>query len=437
VSAAADPAMHMQHSMSNSNNGGGAHILLWTGATQGAQPTVTYRDVTADVLPRAQAGGWTLAVGAQDLDGDLRPELYLANDFGPDRLYHNESTPGHVVLRDVTGQLSAGMPKSKTLGHDSFKGMGVDFADLNGDGRTDIFVSNLTSPLGLVENNFAFVNQDDPDLLKQGVAPFRDESTSLGLATSGWSWDAKFGDFDNSGTPQLFQAEGFVKGTTSLWPQVQELALANDWIDSDVRFWPKLGPGTDVSGDQPDKFFVRNSAGQWVDVASTVGLASTTVSRGAATADVLGDGRLDLAVANQWAQSYLFLNKSTDIGRSLELNLLLPPAGQRAPAGGTSIAPGVSLSHPHGPGSVLGSAAVSATATVTLPDGRTMTQQVDGGNGHASVRSPELHFGLGDLPASTSLPVGLTWRDRSGQVHRSTVHLQAGRYTMELGGETS
>src|SRR3712207_7095987 len=42
------------------------------------------------------AHSWTLAVGAADLDGDLLPELYFANDFGPDRLLHNRSQPGEL-----------------------------------------------------------------------------------------------------------------------------------------------------------------------------------------------------------------------------------------------------------------------------------------------------------------------------------------------------
>ena len=46
---------------------------------------VTYEEVR-DALPAGVGGGWGLAVGACDLDGDLLPELYVAHDFGPDRL---------------------------------------------------------------------------------------------------------------------------------------------------------------------------------------------------------------------------------------------------------------------------------------------------------------------------------------------------------------
>jgi hypothetical protein len=80
--------------------------------------------------------------------------------------------------------------------------------------------------------------------------------------------------------------------------------------------------------------------------------------------------------------------------------------------------------------------AISAAATVHLPDGRRLVAQVDGGNGHSGKRSPDLHFGLGRLAARdalTPLPVDLAWRGRDGAVHRETLRLAPGRYTLLLG----
>ncbi len=68
--------------------------------------------------------GWTLALGMADLDGDFLPEIYFANDFGPDRLMHNRSTPGHLSFALLHGRKDFDTPKSKVLGDDSFKGMG-------------------------------------------------------------------------------------------------------------------------------------------------------------------------------------------------------------------------------------------------------------------------------------------------------------------------
>src|SRR5207302_807362 len=93
----------MQHSMSRAYNGGRNRLLLWTGAEAGDRPTVRFRDAS-DALSGDALTGWTHAVGAADLDRDGLPELFIVNDFGPDRLFHNESTLGRVVLREVSGR---------------------------------------------------------------------------------------------------------------------------------------------------------------------------------------------------------------------------------------------------------------------------------------------------------------------------------------------
>ena len=417
-SARRDPAMQMQDSMSHALNGGIDRILLWQ---RSGRDGVRFREARRALAP-AIAKGWTLAVGAYDLNGDLRPELYFANDFGPDRLLLNESRPGRVRLRNLTGSVGARTPHSKALGRDSFKGMGIDFADLNGDGRTDMFVSNITTQFGLQESNFAFVNTGRLGAMRHGAAPFVDRSESVGLSRSGWGWDAKFGDFDADGTPELVQATGFVKGHTNLWPQIQELAITNDELLRDPAMWPRIGPGADIAGHQRDAFFVRDADGRWGNVASLVGLEEPFVTRGVATADVNGDGRLDFAVANQWERSYLYLNHGRRHGKALELRLLLRPDGRVGP---TVVR--------RGDRPLLGSPAVGAAATVVRPGRAPATEQVDGGNGHASVRSPELFFGLGRGAVDRPLLVRLAWRDRTGHVRHAAVRLRPGRYTILLG----
>ncbi len=127
----------MQNSLSRAYNGGGTYFFL-------GQANKTFKRIDgSDVLSAKANHAWTLAIGAADLDGDLLPELYFANDFGPDRLLHNRSTPGHLKFALLEGQRSLTMPSSKVLGKDSFKGMGVDFADINHDGYLDIFVGNI------------------------------------------------------------------------------------------------------------------------------------------------------------------------------------------------------------------------------------------------------------------------------------------------------
>ncbi len=65
--------------------------------------------------------GWGVAVAAYDLDGDLPPEVDVANDFGPDRLLWNRSTPGRMRLNLVEGEKPFTNPLSLVLGRDSSK----------------------------------------------------------------------------------------------------------------------------------------------------------------------------------------------------------------------------------------------------------------------------------------------------------------------------
>jgi hypothetical protein len=405
VSATNKP--EMQDSMTRAFNGGTNHILRWTDATTAGTPSVTFADqrgVFADEVSHA----WTLAIGAADLDGDLLPELYFANDFGPDRLLHNRSRPGQVRLASLSGEKPIGMPNSKMLGRDSFKGMGVDFADLNGDGLLDIYVSNIADTYALEESHFVFVSTGHPEQMAEGKAPYLDRSESLGLSRSGWGWETKFGDFDNDGEMEALQATGFRKGQTNRWPELQELAIANDGALRHAGSWFAFHSGDDLSGHEPNGFFVRAANGRYYNLASALGMGDPVVSRAIATADVDGDGDLDVAIANQWEQSYFYRNDSINHNQFL----------------------GLRLQHSSG------SPVIGAVATVVKPDGQTLVAQVDGGNGHSGVRSSDLHFGLGLVPNGEAVSVHLGWRDHSGVPHEADLQMLPGWHTLELGDET-
>ncbi|HVG28738.1 MAG TPA: VCBS repeat-containing protein [Pyrinomonadaceae bacterium] len=420
----------LQHSMTRAFNGGRSRLLRWERATAGAEPSVAFRVVedyvegTRDERERV-TNGWTLAVGAADLDGDLLPELYFANDFGPDRLLYNRSRPGEFRFAVLDGVKTLTSPNSKVVGRDSFKGMGVDFGDLNGDGLFDIYVSNIAAEYALEESHFAFVSTGETARMKKGVAPYVDQSEALGLSRSGWGWDTKLADLDNDGRPEALQAVGFMKGQTNRWPELHELAMGNDQLLSHPQSWPRFQPGDALSDQDHNPFFVRASDGRFYDVASELGLDRPAVSRGIALADVNGDGRLDYAVANQWDGSELYLNESPRPGSFLGLYLRLPLAGEAA--GPTKVCGGRPSAAPPG------RAAVGAVVTVRGPGGRLLLAQVDGGNGHSGKRGPEILFGLGQADAGVTLPAEVSWRDTQGRAHKQTFLLSPGWHTLTLG----
>jgi hypothetical protein len=415
-------AISLPQSFSHAANGGGERIYHWTGSSAGENPTVTYEEVR-DALPAGVGGGWGLAVGACDLDGDLLPELYVAHDFGPDRLFWNRSTPGHIHFALLAGQGHFNTPKSYVLGNDSFKSMGVDFGDVNGDGIPDIYVSNITEPEGLQESQMLFVSTGEMSRMRDGVAPYVNRSDALGLSQTGWAWDAKLDDFDNDGVLEALQATGFIRGSSNRWPQIQELATANDELISSVMTsWPAIEPGADLSGHDQNPFFVR-IGDHYVDISREIGFGEEYVSRGIAIGDVDADGSLDMVVSNMWGPASYYHNECPRPGAFLGLHLLLPLTAGKP--GDTIVRQG------HPTSDMAARAAIGATVTVTLPDGRILTRQVDGGNGHSGKRSPDLHFGLGQIEG----PVGvrIDWRDPQGHVRQEFLSLKPGWYTVLMG----
>lgn len=407
----------MQDSMSRARNGGRNRFFLWAGGSG------LFREVDAG-LPEDELTSWTLAVGAADLDGDLLPELYFANDFAPDTFLVNRSRPGQLAFELVVGRRQLRTPRSKTLGRDSFKGMGVDFGDLDGDGQLDIHVTNIAEDFGLEEAHLVFLRTpSDPGSLPT----FVERGEALGLARDSWAWENRIVDLDGDGVAEVLHATGFLAGSVDRWPELHEAAMGNDQLLRDPRVWHRFAATDDLSGQAHDPLYVLGPDGRYWDVAPAVGLGERAVSRGIASADFDGDGDVDLAIARQWSESVAYLNRGREDGRVsaafLGLHLVLP----LEPGTRLVLRPG----HPR-PGERLLDA-VGAQVTLRRSDGRRLVAFVDGGNGHSGVRSPELVFGLADQRIDG--PVEVRWRDGEGRPRTTALDLEPGWHTLVLGEE--
>jgi hypothetical protein len=413
--------VQMPSSLSDAQNGGGDYIFRWLGGTGGANPTVRYQ-LVKDAIPYADSTGWTLGGATADLTGDGLPDLYIANDFGPGHLLYNESSPGHIKFSVATGERGALTPKSFVLGRGSFKGMGADFSDLADNGKYDLMVSNITTPWGLQESNFVFMNQATSDQamasdLARNVAPFDQEAENMGMAWTGWSWDVKAGDFLNSGSDDEVQTDGFIKGTIDRWNWLQEMAMTNDDLLSNPANWPLVEPGDDIAGSQCPAFYADGGNDQFVNISQQLGMctkADQTPTRGVATADVLGNGVLDFAIARQWGPPVFYLNESPNLGHYLGLNVYRPTAD-----GGTT---GQGLSG-------IGAPAYGTTVTIDYA-GHTQISQMDGGSGSAGKRSFEVSFGLGSYDGPVT--AHLAWVNNAGQQEHETLSLTPGTHNLML-----
>lgn len=416
-------SVYMPNSLATADNGGGPRVYRCMPKVENGDKTVGCT-LAGSAFPQGLVKGWGLAVGTQDLDGDQRPEIYIANDFGPDQLLWNRSTPGNIRFELVKAERPVMARTQNALGRDSFKGMGIDFADLNGDGIPDLGVSSI-SRHELMESQQVFVSTGKLDSYTRGVAPYVERGAELGLQWSGWAWDFKFADFNNKGWPDVVQATGFLKGTVNRWAEIQELAIANDLVLPVAKVgWPLLKPGDDVAGDDKNPFYIRTRPdGVFVNIADKVGFGEAAVSRGIALGDVDGSGRLSMVVANMWGPSTFYRNECSPCGKALELSIRYPAPTPTAETS-TTVTAGPPVKN------LNSRPALNVSVEVTTASGKRMIAQVDGGSGHSGKRSSDLHFGLAD--EGGPLTVDIRWR-ADGQPRHEMLHLEPGWHTVILG----
>ncbi|HWE49968.1 MAG TPA: VCBS repeat-containing protein [Bryobacteraceae bacterium] len=426
--ANSDKPVEMNEDFTRARNGGKSRIFLYAGSKSGADPSVVYKEV-ANPFPGDGAHAWTLAVGAADLDRDGLSDLYIANDFGPDELLWNHSTPGHVQLQLLKGEKGFNIPESMVVGEDSFKGMSSDFGDINGDGIFDMFISNISSPFAMSESHFLWVSTGTDQMAKmsKGIAPWVDRGDQLGVSHSSWAWDTRFEDMDNDGVLELLQATGFVKGNVNKWADFGQFGTSNDMLVKNPANWPRFDRGSDLDGHSPSPFYALGSRGRYVNLATSVLPGLTPAGRGIAVGDVDGDGYPEFVYANIWEDSAYVKNKGSG-NKFLGLHLLLPLAD----AGKSE---GMKIHDGH-PGWREGTPAIGTFVEADVPGGQKQIRQVDGGNGHSGQRSPEIRIGLGQTAAS-EIPVKITWRDFQGAVHHDALALAPGYHTVVLGSAAS
>jgi hypothetical protein len=132
--------------------------------------------------------GGGVALG--DLTGDGLPELLLTSNMAGSRLYLNE---GNFHFRDITQP--AGVEGKRSWA------TGVTFADVNGDGRLDIYICYAGNVDGKRRANELYIHKG---LNAKGEPTFEEEAGAYGIADEGYSTHAAFFDYDRDGDLDLY-----------------------------------------------------------------------------------------------------------------------------------------------------------------------------------------------------------------------------------------
>jgi hypothetical protein len=361
----------LPNDLDNADNGGG--VTLWHNMGNGS-----FIDVTENA-GFGKHTGWTLDLGHGDFNNDGLQDVYLACDYGTDRIYFNN---GDGTFRDMT---------EKAIGFDTKKGMNVDVADYDNDGWLDIYVTNITDEY-MKECNMLWHNNGD--------GTFTDLSKETGTCETLWGWAAKFGDFDDDGWQDLFVVNGLRSaGKENYIPSLVKMITTPGIDFSDVNSWPDIGNMT-WSGYQKKKLFRNLGSHAFKEISAEAGVDNEFDGRGIGMADFDNDGRLDLYQTNANQPALLYHNVSKDdVGNWVQLRLI----------GKNSNRDGVG-------------------ARVKLrANGLAQVREVDGGNGYSGQSMRRVHFGIG--PASQVDSLEVRWP--SGLVENLSVPINTLTYIRE------
>ncbi|WP_285058240.1 VCBS repeat-containing protein [Pedobacter ginsengisoli] len=218
-------------------------------------------------------------VAMGDLNNDGLDELYFSGNMTGNKLYLNQGDMHFADITDLAG----------VAGRDNSWKNGVNMADVNGDGKVDIYVCYSGRRPGADRRNQLFINQG---LNSEGLPTFKDEAEAYGLADTAYSTQSHFFDYDRDGDLDLLLVDENINVLTNLDDiTIQELLKTPDSKTATKLF--------------------RNDKGHFKDVTISAGLQSSSLSYGlaAAISDVNGDGWPDMYVSNDYSiKDYLYIN---------------------------------------------------------------------------------------------------------------------------------
>ncbi|MFB6138023.1 MAG: CRTAC1 family protein [Halobacteriaceae archaeon] len=240
---------------------------------------------------------WSLAASMVDFTGDGWPDIHVANDYNEDYLYVNQRN---------------GTFRPTRLGDETDRnGMSSEVADVNGDGRLDVFVTNIGDPMdgGDVARDTGGLflrkaRHDSPRhrgntlLLNRGNGTFVNRASAYGVRQSPalWGWAAVIADLDDDGDRDLVHTNNEKSSITSNGGQLRFTRR-----DTPLAVWEGTGDG-------------------FTAVAASAAGFDRMNGRGVAQLDYDRDGDLDLVVADDGDAYALYENRGAP-GNSLQVTV--------------------------------------------------------------------------------------------------------------------
>ena len=248
----------------------------------------------------ARVAGPALGVVCADFDGDRWPDIFLADDGRPNRLFINQQDETFWEEAAVRGLALTSL--GQTAGD-----MGLAMGDVNGDGMFDLFCTHLAE-----ERHSLWMQHP------RGF--FQDRASTQGLNVQSWrgtGFGTALVDFDHDGDLDLIFANGRVKRDPTYSPM--EPDSASFWTPYAQRHqvFANLGEGRfqDVSHNQPS--FCNQAM----------------VGRGVAVGDVNNDGAVDVLLTGAGDRARLLFNDAPRVGHWLSIRVVDPALGGREALG--------------------------------------------------------------------------------------------------------